>query len=219
MSIAEKITQIAENQQKIYDKGVEDGKAQGGGDSFYDTFWDEFQLKGARKDYWGAFSGAGWTDTIFNPKYPLDKVGTSHNYMFMNTGITSISQITINASNLKQPFYNASNIKTIGTLILPQTVTSGTTPFQGMSALKNIVIDGVLAVSVDFQNSTKLSKASIISIVNALSNTKTGASLTLSKTAVNTAFGIDVDNTATYPEGSEYYTLRQSKSNWNFNYI
>jgi hypothetical protein len=40
----------------------------------------------------------------------------------------------------------------------------------------------------------------------------------LSKAAVNNAFGIDVDDASTYPEGSEYYNLRYSKSNWTFNY-
>ena len=41
----------------------------------------------------------------------------------------------------------------------------------------------------------------------------TGASITLSKTAVNNAFEIDVDDTTTYPEGSEFYVLRNSKNN------
>lgn len=68
------------------------------------------------------------------------------------------------------------------------------------------------------QWSTKLSKESIESIIAALSDSTTGLSITLSKTAVNNAFSINVDNPTTYPEGSEYYTLRNSKPNWTFNY-
>lgn len=68
------------------------------------------------------------------------------------------------------------------------------------------------------QWSTKLSKESIESIIAALSDSTTGLSITLSKTAVNNAFGINVDDPTTYPEGSEYYTLRNSRSNWTFNY-
>ena len=56
-------------------------------------------------------------------------------------------------------------------------------------------------------------------IISALSRTTTGKTLTLKKTAVNEAFGIDVDDETTYPEGSEYYTLRHSRDNWTFSYV
>lgn len=72
---------------------------------------------------------------------------------------------------------------------------------------------------LNFQHSTLLSKLSITNLFNALSADSTGLSITFSKTSVNNAFGIDVDDETTYPEGSEYYTLRHSKDNWTVNYI
>ena len=56
-------------------------------------------------------------------------------------------------------------------------------------------------------------------IVTALSYTATGKTLTLKKSAVNTAFGIDVDDETTYPAGTEFYNLRHSKDNWTFSYV
>jgi hypothetical protein len=83
-----------------------------------------------------------------------------------------------------------------------------------------IFLEGsVIAVSrINLSDAMTLSKESIISIINALSPTATSKSITLSTEAVNNAFGIDVDDESTYPEGSEYYNLRYSKSNWTINY-
>lgn len=61
MSIAEKLTTIAENEQKVY----EAGKA-----SAYDEFWDTFQQNGNRRAYQGAFGSIFDADN-FKPKYPI----------------------------------------------------------------------------------------------------------------------------------------------------
>ena len=41
------------------------------GDSHYDAFWDTFQRNGERKDYRYGFSGIGWNDENFKPKYDI----------------------------------------------------------------------------------------------------------------------------------------------------
>ena len=79
--------------------------------------------------------------------------------------------------------------------------------------------DSELCVNINFSQSVNLSKASITSIINCLSTAKNGLTVTLSKTAVNTAFGINVDDETTYPAGSEFYELRHSKDNWTFSYV
>lgn len=43
----------------------------GGGDNFYDTFWDAFQQNGEKEDYYYAFAGNNWTADILKPKYPI----------------------------------------------------------------------------------------------------------------------------------------------------
>lgn len=77
----------------------------------------------------------------------------------------------------------------------------------------------IAANGVSLQHSKTLSKESIVSLFNALSESTSGLSVTLSKAAVNRAFNIDVDDVNTYPEGSEYYTLRHSRDNWTVNYL
>ena len=90
--------------------------------------------------------------------------------------------------------------------------------FGGLNNLVEIRFEGKFGVTVSIKESTKLSKESIISIVNALYENSVNKKITFSKTAVNKAFGIDVDDLSTYPEGSEYYNLRHSKDNWDFAY-
>ena len=92
MSIAEKLATIAENEQRVYDAGYIKGKAEGGGgDNYCDTFWDIYQQNGNRTIYQNAFSGLGWTDETFKPKY--DMKPTSAVQMFHNTQITNLKKI------------------------------------------------------------------------------------------------------------------------------
>ncbi len=62
MSIAEKLTTVAENQQKVYDAGKK---------SEYDAFWDAYQNKGERRNYSHAFAGICWSTGVLKPKYPI----------------------------------------------------------------------------------------------------------------------------------------------------
>lgn len=63
MSIADKLKTIAENEQKVYDAGAK---------SEYDRFWDTYQQNGKRTGYSYAFTGVGWTDDLFKPKYDIE---------------------------------------------------------------------------------------------------------------------------------------------------
>lgn len=76
MSVADKLTTIAENQQKVYDAGYNKGKADGR-QAEYDRFWDDYQQNGNRNDYKNAFSGTGWTEETLKPKYPVKIVDTT----------------------------------------------------------------------------------------------------------------------------------------------
>lgn len=80
MSTAEKLLTIAENVPKVYNAGYEKGKAEGSGDSYYDTFWDARQKNGTACNYDSAFRGSTWTTETFKPKY--DIIPTSAEYMF-----------------------------------------------------------------------------------------------------------------------------------------
>lgn len=92
MTTAEKLQKIAENEQKVYDKGYSDGAAQGGGggsydqgfedgkQAEYDALWDTIQPnKNGRASYEASF-GVIWKADIFKPKYDM-KVSSAV-YMF-----------------------------------------------------------------------------------------------------------------------------------------
>lgn len=252
MSIADRLIAIAENQQKVYDAGYNKGKSEGGGDNWYDTFWDSYQRNGTRKDYQQAFRGVGWRGTTFKPKYNMTV--TSGNYFLYATGIAAdpIDLIALEesgliidfskcTSGLEAAFSQSNSIKTVGTVDLSSfkgklnstfstsknlqkikllkvtdKITMYQTVFTNCTSLTEIEFDGVIGASIDFA-SCPLNKKSIVSIIEHLS-TGSGQTLTLKKSAVNTAFGINVDDESTYPEGSEYYNLRHSKDNWTFTY-
>lgn len=134
MSIAEKLTTIAQNQQKVYDAGYAKGQAEGGGGNYdegyeagqkaeHDRFWDDVQQNGNRKDYGYAFAGEGWTDKTFKPKYDIKP--TMANNMFARFGMmassVSITKLledagvvldTSNCTNCSQMFYGCRAVET-----------------------------------------------------------------------------------------------------------
>lgn len=211
----------------------------------YDRFWDSYQSNGSRTSYVYAFGGVGWTAKTFKPKYPIKPVGAT--YMFAQSyanfdgveldtsDLTSATYMfqtyygryipTINISKIVESWaigymFAHSFIVTIEKLIVSENTAFANTMFTNATRLENITFEGTIAKNgLDLSPCTKLSKESITSVINALSSTTTELKVTLSKTAVNNAFGIKVDDTTTYPEGSEYYTLRHSKDNWTISYI
>lgn len=86
MNISEKLITIAENEQRVYNKGFEDGKDSGGdGQAEYDRFWDAYQQNGARENYSRSFNGHGWTIDTFKPKYTIHP--TVAQYMFEDSNM------------------------------------------------------------------------------------------------------------------------------------
>lgn len=116
-------------------------------------------------------------------------------------------------------------LKTIDGLMLSEegTQTFSNNIFQECYKLENITIvgcsddkPGKIGNNFNIGASLVLTKESILSIINALLETASGKTVTFSKTAINNAFGINIDNESTYTE--EWNTLRNSKSNWNFSF-
>lgn len=190
-----------------------------GGDNHYDMFWDSFQNYGDRKDYRFAFAYNGWNDECFDPKYPIGKENkTATQYVksvFEYNGlITDIKSdiIAVNTSNTTDRlFAGCTSLITIRKLKLGKNATfSGW--FQGVNKLQNITIEGSIDVTISFAWSP-LSKDSIYSVINALSDTTSEGTATFKKTAVNKAFetaeGANDGSTS-----DEWNTLVASKPNW-----
>ena len=211
MSIAEKLTQIAENEQKVFDAGYEKGKAEGGGqDTYYNEFWDEYQQKGDRFNYYSLFVQSGWNDITFKPKYPIIcyAVETYHNsnasQIFYNSRMTKIDvPITITGITLSQTFYNATKLKTISLLKLVD-VPSFANAFTYCNELENITIGGSIDANIDFSACWKLTKESIQSIVDHLKDLTGQPSQTL---------GLHSDTLAKL---TEEQMLTISSKNWTF---
>ena len=137
---------------------------------------------------------------------------TTLSEIFLWSNITRVGVVdSRNASAVTYPFAYATKLQTIDKLILKddgtQTVGSGT--FGSCSALVNLTIEGTIgSTGLSLQAATKLSKASITSIVNALSAAAGGLSVTFSRTAVNNAFTTD-----------EWSALAGTRSNWTINLV
>lgn len=86
MNIAEKITAIAENETKVYDKGRTDG---------YDDFWAKYQAKGEVPFGYEIaaymFGGSRWNDETFFPKYNINLSGSPQD-VFNKNYCTNLKQ-------------------------------------------------------------------------------------------------------------------------------
>lgn len=216
-----------------YEQGVEDGKK-----AEYDRFWDLYQDYGNRTRYERAFAGVGWTDETFKPKYKIT-VGTSAYMMFANSQITEITRDVVDFSKtatFNYTFYYDNAFKRIeidcssaeklsdsfygGTitdivlfnvtekLIFERTFNGNGNKF---SSLVNLSISGVIGTDgLDVKYCTNLSEASGLSIINALSTTTSGLTVTL-PTAWKTTYIANHGQTA-------FDNLMATKSNWTIDF-
>ena len=211
---------MAENVPKVYESGQNNIKEQVepinaelekclsgnpvDGKTWYDKFWDSLQKNGSRTWYEYTFFGV-WTDEMFNPKSPL--VSTNATQMFARNNLTKIDvPISISGTNSTNVFY-ASPITRIK-LLKVSANTSFSGWFNSCTSLVELNIEGTISYDFNIQHSNKLNKTSIESIINALSTTTTGLSITLSGTAVANAFA-----------GAEWQALVSSKPNWTISLV
>lgn len=240
MTIEEKLTAIAANTPRVYEAGKAEGKQEksrslmaavqlGGNRTAYNSFFST--------SYWTdenfapvydirtnngsqMFKGCGITDLrgiLERQGVELDTSGTGNFYQFMqDSTITHAPVIDASAAaQLSQTFYNCQSLISIEKLIIPSTgAVSFSHTFYACYALEHLVLEGVIGQNgLDLRYSQKLSKASIISIINALSTTTTGLTVTLSKTAVDNAFAT-AEGAADGSTSAEWTALRNTRTNW-----
>lgn len=133
------------------------------------------------------------------------------------TELTRVPEITIGdgCTSINNFFNTCRNLVTITKLTLPDNEDLRiTNAFTGCTALENIVIGGTIAVTgFNFSSSTKLTKASITSIINALSTTTSAKTITFSATAVDNAFETS-ESAADGQSSTEWQNLIATKTNW-----
>lgn len=223
MSIAEKLTTIAENEQRVFEAGKK---------SEYDAFWDNLQNYGNRTEYQTAF--ARWGNSIIEPKYPI-KVSNAYELFRSCSNLTAIPDnltfdTTASDCSIYTAFYycpklvridqelkgsgpvgvwnaftGCRKLVSVKKLTIDATCTNDlNNTFAACESLTDIEFAGTIAANyLDMHWSTGLSKASIESLINILSTTTSGKKITLSQTSVNNAFTEE-----------EWTTLVATKPNW-----
>lgn len=265
LTIAEQLTQIAENVQKIFDAGYAEGTAQGGYNEGYnegkqaewDALWEGIQLGGTRGEYARFFMGEYWNADTFKPKYDInasasgamifDKFnGLAYSGMPAE-GAVDLSELlnkagvvldTSKCTNLTNTFYSATiskvpfidatgitsalsgtfsgcrRLHTIeGLKVKASDTYKGT--FDNLTDLQNLTMYGTIGQNgFDTHWSTKLSRASIESIVNALSTETSDLTITFSKEAVFAVYNANDDDW-----GEFLNEVVMPHGNWNFSLV
>ena len=193
MSIADKLTTIAENVPKVY----EAGKAAGGGvDAGLDLFWETYQQGGARTDYQDKFGDGNWTNETFRPKYTVWFSGNQHQFRnpavtdyellkminfskvqnwsdyFREAPITHLPELdtrgTYGNTSLYQMFYKA-KIEVVDKLIIKDDGnTTFNNAFGGATALTSITFEGVIGQDIYLHDCKNLTHASLMSVIGCL---------------------------------------------------
>ena len=181
----------------------EDGKQ-----AEYDRFWDALQHNGdGTADYRYMFFY--WDDEAYNPKYPIYSTKASMLSCYTNARILDTKvDIDVSKTTTATGFFNYCTVMhTVRKVII-----SEKTKFDGFincMELVNITFEGVIGCDgINLQQSTKLSRDSIVNIIGCLSTTTSGLSITLSKTAVNNAFTTE-----------EWTALEQTRPNWTISLV
>lgn len=227
MTIAEKLQTIAENEQKVFDAGKKSEY-----DSFWDSFQNNGNRTDYKNAFFGTgwneknfkpkydirvVNGQSMFDStteIKDLKDILDKCGvvldtskaTNLQYFLTSSHIEKVGVIdTTSLTDIKWMLYYCPRLKSVEKVILKsdgsQTFNNA---FLELYVLEDLTIEGTIGKNgFDIQGSPKLSKASIENIIGCLSTTTSGLTVTLSKTAVDTAF-----------TETEWATLIATKPNW-----
>ncbi len=250
-NLTENLLKVNEGIDKVEVLNTELAQTLYGGDTgyrgHYDEFWDSYQQNGALENCSYLFSGAGWNDATFKPKYDIKPTGAY--MMFSASHITDIYEI-LNAVGIVLDFSKCENfqytfwgsrtkrigvldvrkginlfemlrdafVETIEKVICVETTPFNETTFSRALSLKEIRFEGAIGATVGFNESSLLTHDSIVSIINALSATTSGLAVTLSKTAVNQAF----ETSSGANDGStsaEWLSLIATKSNWTISLV
>lgn len=117
------------------------------------------------------------------------------------------------ATNLMQTFSYNSVLRIIDKLMVNETTPFQSNTFQGSVSIVSMTIEGTIGVNFNVQWSKKLNRASIESIITALSPNTSGLAVTFSKEAVNNAFETALGK-ADGTSSAEWLALVATKPNW-----
>jgi hypothetical protein len=132
--------------------------------------------------------------------------------VFYSSNFTRIGEVNFTSLNkISHAFSYCGSLVTIDKIIVTENLVFSNV-FVNCKVLEEVCFEGVIGQNgLNLQFSTQLSKASITSIINALSTTTSGLTVTLSKTAVESAFGSTTS--------AEWTSLIGTRSNWTISLV
>lgn len=138
----------------------------GGGDNYYDTFWDNYQDYGNRTDYQYAFSYGGWNDKTFNPKYNMKVLNATS--MFYTSQVTEINK-TLDLSECTNcgTMFAYSMVLTVKDMLVNENL-DFSNAFRACYGLTTLGIRGTIGKTITVQWSNRLSSESVDNIINCL---------------------------------------------------
>ena len=268
--IADKLKEMAENEERVYNAGYEKGNTEGyenghtmgyekgkaegieeGKQSEYDLFWDHYQNNGNRTYYDNAFADGGneggrWRYNVtYKPKYPIKPISAMNMYSYSALPYEAIAAVDFSKC---KDFYCCFTYYKGGTQFPPLDLRVATrtqnlfgwstkiqeveelwvaesTPYQnifgGCTNLTEVRFNGTIGQNgLNFQSCTQLSKASIYSVAEHLSDTTTGLTVTFSKAAVDKAFETaEGRNDGSYNNAEWDLNILHAHSNWTISLV
>lgn len=159
MTIAEKLTTIADNQQKVYEAGKT---------KEWSDFWDEHQKLGAPIVCSNKFFA--WTKKMYKPKYPIIVLeNSSSTKCFAYALITdTLVDITFqDGCDVTYCFQSCTILETVRKIICSKTANVGNL-FYKCSSLKNVTFEGEIGYGFNVSYSSVITHDSLMSIINHL---------------------------------------------------
>lgn len=197
MTTAEKLTTIAENQQRVYDAGAAVAQKK----PYVDT------SKGVQHHEYLCMANR-WIDQL--DRFDFSNI-TNGAYLFQNCSqlITAPALGTSKATRLLYIFYNCYNLETVEGVDF-SSCTNASNAVTNCTKLKKIVLHGTIPCSIDFGPCKVLSGETIRDIMNALSADGTGKTITIRGEALTAA---NADGSLPTAEWEALKTTAQGK-NW-----
>ena len=231
MSIAEKLVKIAENEQAVFEAGKAEG-AKSEYDRFWDGYQlngaPHSMLYKFYGEWWTQDTFRPKYDIIPTTQSEIfacsnikdvrpQTIGVNVdfsrcvglNYLCRVSRVAYMGVIDCSSAvNGDFIFTNARDLVSVEKIIMPENMTwagFADKSFENAVKLEHIRIEGVIRRSTSLRWSPLLSKASMESMINALSDTAEGQTITFSQTAKEAAF-----------TDSEWAELIGTKPNWTF---
>ena len=189
---------------KVYDKGYQDGSEVAQKKPYFNT-----SSPAPHHEY--LFFANRWNDYL--DYWDLSNIANGAYLFYNSTTLTRVPPLgTSKCTRLNFTFYQCKLLEIIEGIDFSANPNTQEC-FRFCSALKTIIINGVIPCSIDFKDCVVLDKTTITSIMTKLTDTASGKFITFPKAAINKAF----ETSSGANDGStsaEWLALVGAKSNW-----